>query len=57
MQNVIKYPSLKVKSIYKVVDDDQSGFLRNGSTTDQIFAFRSYWRKYGNKVRQYISYS
>jgi hypothetical protein len=43
--------------IDEMVGDHQCGFRCNRSTSDQIFAFVRYWRKNGNTMRQYISYS
>jgi hypothetical protein len=47
MQNIIQYPLLKVRSIYiyKTIVDQQCGFRRNRSTTDQNFCIRQILEK------------
>jgi hypothetical protein len=40
----------------EIIGDQQCGFRRNRSTTDQIFLSVRYWRKSGSIMAQYISY-
>jgi hypothetical protein len=43
--------------INEIIGNHQYGLRPNRSTTEQIFAFVIYWKRNGNTMRQYISYS
>jgi hypothetical protein len=40
----------------EIIEDNQCGFRRNRSTTDQIFISGKYWRKSGSLMIQFIDF-
>jgi hypothetical protein len=56
IQNVIEYPPFKVRSVHnEIIGDQQCGYRRNKSTTDQIFCIRQILEKkwqYNETVHQ-----